>query len=80
MNKYVREYVYKNVAVCGECEGLGEHVHYEHEAEEYGFRVKEKPVRVVCRLCEGSGLVEVIKEIRVTIKPRHNGNKETKGA
>ena len=68
MSKYVQEYTFRKYAVCRVCQGSGEEVRYERELEEDGFRVKEKPVRRSCPRCEGSGLVEVIREVRVTVK------------
>ena len=62
-----RQYKFKETHVCRRCKGEGiimipgDHV---------GNGRFSEPVEEVCNLCNGSGLVEIAKEINVNISPK----------
>lgn len=51
-----KEYTFNNIDLCRQCGGTG------HEGSENG-------ASKCCELCNGSGLVQIEKKIKVTIRP-----------
>jgi len=63
-----RSYNIRNTAICRRCLGEGIII---TEGVHLGHGRYSEPTELVCDLCNGTGMVQVNKEIKVSITPKH---------